>query len=83
MHRYTAISTDVDGRVSPYGIRSNGGQLGIHWNLHTSIDEKGKFLFLCMKPEFTLMGHVSLAFLYHDYTVLVWKFLLQLLWLTL
>ena len=48
---YTAISiNDVGSKLQAYATRPNGG-LGIHWNLHTCVDENYKFLFLCVRPD--------------------------------
>lgn len=35
--------------IQPYKTKPKGG-LGIHCNLHISLDESNKFLFLCVKP---------------------------------
>ena len=56
----TAISIYVVGsKLQAYTTRPNGG-LGIHWNLHISVDENYKFLFLCVKPERVRSEYVCL-----------------------
>ena len=51
LESFTAISINVVRlKLQAYATRLNGG-LGVHWNLHTCVDENYKFSYLCVKPK--------------------------------